>query len=67
MFTFFLLIYSRCGVPASWAVQHTIVCLDMFCMRISAHGHVLVLIVTFQLPVNHLTSLYHQLMLLLLV
>ena len=27
-FSFFLSIYSRCGAPASWAVQHTIVCLD---------------------------------------
>ena len=28
-FSFFLLIYSRCGAPASWAVRHTIVCLDV--------------------------------------
>ena len=27
-FSFFLSIYSRCGAPASWAAQHTIVCLD---------------------------------------
>ena len=27
-FFFFLLIYSRCGAPASWAARHTIVCLD---------------------------------------
>ena len=27
-FSFFLLIYSRCGAPASWAVRHIIVCLD---------------------------------------
>ena len=27
-FSFFLLIYSRCGAPASWATRHTIVCLD---------------------------------------
>ena len=27
-FSFFLLIYSRCGAPASWAARHTIVCLD---------------------------------------
>ena len=29
-FSFFLLIYSRCGAPASWAARHTIVCLDMY-------------------------------------
>ena len=28
-FSFFLLIYSRCGAPASWAARHTIVCLDL--------------------------------------
>ena len=28
-FSFFLLIYSRCGAPASWAARHTIVCLDV--------------------------------------
>ena len=28
-FSFFLLIYSRCGAPASWAARHTIVCLDI--------------------------------------
>ena len=27
-FSFFLLMYSRCGAPASWAARHTIVCLD---------------------------------------
>ena len=27
-FTFFLLIYSWCGAPASWAARHTTVCLD---------------------------------------
>ena len=27
-FSFFLLIYSWCGAPASWAARHTIVCLD---------------------------------------
>ena len=27
-FSFFLLIYSRCGAPASWAERHTTVCLD---------------------------------------
>ena len=34
-FSFFLLIYSRCGAPASWAARHTIVCLDClveFCL-----------------------------------
>ena len=25
---FFLIIYSRCGTPASWAARHTTVCLD---------------------------------------
>ena len=35
-FTFFLLIYSRCGAPASRAAQHTTVCLDVFiCMSCS--------------------------------
>ena len=29
MFSFFLLIYSRSGVPASWATRHTTVCLDI--------------------------------------
>ena len=29
-FSFFLLIYSRCGAPASWAARHTIVCLDLW-------------------------------------
>ena len=29
-FSFFLSIYSRCGVPASWAARHTTVCLDMY-------------------------------------
>ena len=29
VFSFFLLIYSRCGAPASWAARHTIVCLDI--------------------------------------
>ena len=29
-FSFFLLIYSRCGAPASWAARHTIVCLDIY-------------------------------------
>ena len=28
-FSFFLLIYSRCGAPTSWAARHTIVCLDV--------------------------------------
>ena len=28
-FSFFLSIYSRCGVPASWAARHTTVCLDI--------------------------------------
>ena len=28
-FSFFLLIYLRCGAPASWAARHTIVCLDI--------------------------------------
>ena len=28
-FSFFLLIYSLCGAPASWAARHTIVCLDI--------------------------------------
>ena len=28
-FSFFLSIYSRCGAPASWAIRHTIVCLDI--------------------------------------
>ena len=27
-FSFFLLIYSRCGAPDSWAARHTTVCLD---------------------------------------
>ena len=27
-FSFFLSIYPRCVVPASWAAQHIIVCLD---------------------------------------
>ena len=27
-FSFFLLIYSRCGASASWVARHTIVCLD---------------------------------------
>ena len=27
-FSFFLSIYSQCGVSASWAARHTIVCLD---------------------------------------
>ena len=27
-FSFFLLIYSRCGAPDSWATRHAIVCLD---------------------------------------
>ena len=27
-FSFFLLIYSRCGAPTSWAARHTTVCLD---------------------------------------
>ena len=29
VFTFFLLIYSQCGAPASWATRHTTVCLDI--------------------------------------
>ena len=28
-FSYFLSIYSQCGVPASWAARHTIVCLDL--------------------------------------
>ena len=32
-FSFFLLIYSRCGAPASWAARHTIVCLDTMAVR----------------------------------
>ena len=28
-FSFFLLIYSRCGAPTSWAARHTAVCLDI--------------------------------------
>ena len=28
-FSFFLLICSRCGAPASWAARHTTVCLDI--------------------------------------
>ena len=32
-FSFFLLIYSRCGAPASWAARHTIVCLDIVSQR----------------------------------
>ena len=27
-FSFFLLLYSQCGTPASWATRHTTVCLD---------------------------------------
>ena len=34
-FSFFLLIYSRCGAPASWAVRHTIVCLDLYTLMTS--------------------------------
>ena len=34
-FSFFLLIYSRCGAPASWAARHTIVCLDK-CNKLSS-------------------------------
>ena len=29
-FSFFLSIYSRCGVPASLAARHTTVCLDIW-------------------------------------
>ena len=29
-FTIFLLIYSQCGAPASWAARHTTVCLDIW-------------------------------------
>ena len=29
-FTFFLLIYSQCGAPASWAARHTTVCLGYY-------------------------------------
>ena len=28
-FSFFLLIYSRCGAPASWAARHTTMCLNI--------------------------------------
>ena len=28
-FSFFLLMYSQCGVLASWATRHTIMCLDL--------------------------------------
>ena len=31
-FTFFLLIYSRCGMPASRAARHTTMCLDVYCI-----------------------------------
>ena len=30
-FSFFLLIYLRCGAPASWAARHTIVYLGLLC------------------------------------
>ena len=29
-FSFFLLIYSRCSAPASWAARRTTVCLDIY-------------------------------------
>ena len=29
-FSFFLLIYSLCGAPTSWAARHTILCLDIY-------------------------------------
>ena len=44
-FSFFLLIYSRCGAPASWAARHTIVCLDVVlehyfcCEKLSFHAY----------------------------
>ena len=33
-FSFFLLIYSWCGAPASWAARHTIVCLDLIISKL---------------------------------
>ena len=36
-FSFFLLIYSRCGAPASWAARHTIVCLDIIIVMFYDH------------------------------
>ena len=39
-FTFFLLIYSWCGAPASWAARHTTVCLDIgHIMHVPGHMH----------------------------
>ena len=37
-FSFFLLIYSRCGAPASWAARHTIVCLDIYIVGVHFCG-----------------------------
>ena len=34
-FSFFMLIYSRCGTPASWAARHTTVCLDRAVIKIN--------------------------------
>ena len=37
-FSFFLLIYSRCGVPVSWAARHTIMCLDLHETNYEVHN-----------------------------
>ena len=42
-FSFFLLIYSRCGAPASWAARHTIVCLDIGYTETLCHDEAIVL------------------------
>ena len=34
-FPVFLLIYSRCGAPTSWAARHTTVCLDLMNVGLS--------------------------------
>ena len=40
-FTFFLLIYSRCGAPASWAARHITVCLDIATTTVLANTPVI--------------------------
>ena len=68
-FSFFLLIYSRCGAPASWAARHTIVCLDtmaardfadMYTQSMGAAGPRATGVYVSKIPSSHGTSdIYH--------
>ena len=61
-FSFFLSIYSRCGAPASWAAQHTIVCLDIILIYIvfilAVRGLAIIIIIKYMIALLEYLDLH---------